>query len=343
MPNAPAKAFQGATVAGNTWYRNLTSYAAEHRAQLATMSVHAYPTTHCNGRNATLTQLLSDGASSSEAKELTSLSLPSDLAALNTPLHLGEGNSASCGGMPGVSNVFASALWAIDDLYNMAAAGLRGFNFHGGGTSTQSYSALVYVNDSTNQPLVQPLFYGISMFVMGTRNYPREVSTTIAQSTNPLIKVHATWDGSRMAVMVIHKDSSKNESATVVLAFPAPAGFAFPVAQVRRLEAGGLGVREEHNLTLAGRTWWGTVAGEMLGAEVVEKVSPIRETSSGQYMFVVRPASAVLLEWTVQSSWAEPKVGTPGWTTSNQATAPAHGKACAALLAVTLVLLAVWW
>ena len=305
MLNAPAKAFQGATFASSSWYRNLTSYAAEHRAQLATVSVHTYPTTHCNGNNVTIAQLLVDSASQSEAALLTSLSLPSNLTALNTPLQIGEGNSASCGGMPGVSNVFASALWAIDELYNMAAAGLRGFNFHGGSGgfgSTQSYSALVYNTSSSQQPLVQPLFYGVSMFAMGTRNYPHTVNTTIAQTTNPLIKVHATWDGSRMAVMIIHKDSSKNESATVVLAFPAPAGFVFPVAQVRRLEAGGLGISEQYNLTLAGRTWWGTAAGEMLGTEVVEQAAATRQTSSGQYTVVVRPASAVLLEWTVLSS-----------------------------------------
>ena len=350
VPKAPIKAFQGATVAGTTWYRDLTAYAAEHRAQLATVSVHTYPTTHCNGRNVTIAQLLADVASQSEANELTALSLPSDLSALAIPLQLGEGNSASCGGFPNVSNVFASALWALDELYNLAGAGLKGFNFHGGGPSTQSYSALVYANASSDRPLVQPLFYALQMFALGTRGYPRTVSAPIAQTTNPLIKVHATWDGARMAVMLLHKDPTRNplnESATVVLAFPAPGTFVFPVGEVRRLEAGGLGVGEEWNVTLAGRTWWGTVGGEMRGMEVVEKVSPIRETSSGQYVIMVRPASAVLFEFTTTSNGGGGEgggvVGTAGWGLTNAVASAAGVSAWTLVMSAALVIVGAWW
>ena len=39
------------------------------------------------------------------------------------PLYVGEGNSASCGGSGGVSDVFASALWAVDVLFHAAGEG----------------------------------------------------------------------------------------------------------------------------------------------------------------------------------------------------------------------------
>ena len=39
-------------------------------------------------------------------------------------------NSASCKGTPGVSDTFASALWALDALFNMASVGVDGVNFH---------------------------------------------------------------------------------------------------------------------------------------------------------------------------------------------------------------------
>ena len=132
VPRAPAKLFQGLTVAGRGWYPNITAYSTEHQRVLATVSVHAYPTTHCNGRVVTIPQILADAASNTDATDLSAYNLPSNLAALGIPLQLGEGNSASCGGYPGVSNVFASALWALDDLYNLAGIGMRGFNYHGG-------------------------------------------------------------------------------------------------------------------------------------------------------------------------------------------------------------------
>ena len=271
---------------------------------LSSVSVHTYPTTHCNGANVTVAQLLTDAASQTEANALTALQLPANIAALGFPLIMGEGNSASCGGFPGVSNVFVSALWLIDDAYNLAAAGVRRMNLHGGGSSLTSYSALVWASATATQPTVQPLFYGALLFAMATRNYPSIIPFTPTQSTNPLIKLHATWDGARMSVMVIHKDPTKrvNESATVILAFPAPATFTFPVASVRRLEA--LSVTERYNISLAGRTFQGTTDGTIKGAEVVEAVQPVRLVGSGQYSLSVLPASAVLLEWEVTAAEA---------------------------------------
>ena len=304
VPSAPKKLFQGATVAGRGWYPDLTAYATEHQAVLATVSVHAYPTTHCSGRNVTITQLLADAAVN-DSTQLTAHHLPANMAALGIPLQLGEGNSASCGGFPGVSNVFASALWAIDDLYDLASVGLKGFNFHGGGSSQDSYSALVWASAAAQQPVVQPLFYGLLMFAMGTRNNARIIPSPPAESTNNLIKLHSTWDGQRMAVMVVHKDSTRNattERATVILAFPAPTTFTFPVAALRRLEAAN--ITERWNITLAGRTFQGTKDGSILGLEVVEAVKPMRLEGSGQYQFTVKPASAVLFEWEVSAEEA---------------------------------------
>lgn len=296
VPNAPAKLFQGATFAGRGWYPNISSYAHQHSAQLRSVSIHTYPSTHCSGHNVTLAQLLSDSDSQTDASHILSSNLSSSISPL--PLQVGEGNSASCGGMPGVSNVFAAALWAIDDLYNLAAVGVRGMNFHGGGSSTQSYSAIVWSGATSDQPRVQPLFYGLQFFAMGTRNWPAIVSVQAMKTTNSQVKVHATWDGKRAAVMLIHKNMTSTEPATVQLMFPAPStvGWVWPAAEVRRLEA--TSVSEEWDLTLAGRTYKGTVDGTMSGQEVVERVKPTG-TTVGVYEVTVQPISAVLLEWEV--------------------------------------------
>ncbi len=49
------------------------------------------------------------------------------------PFRLTETNSCFHGGKAGVSNTFASSLWALDLMFQLIAAGGCGINFHGGG------------------------------------------------------------------------------------------------------------------------------------------------------------------------------------------------------------------
>jgi hypothetical protein len=48
------------------------------------------------------------------------------------PLRIDETNSVACGGQPGVSDTFASALWALDHGLTAAREGVSGLDFHGG-------------------------------------------------------------------------------------------------------------------------------------------------------------------------------------------------------------------
>jgi len=48
------------------------------------------------------------------------------------PYRMTEGNTCHHGGKPGVSDVFASALWSADYLLKLAACGYAGVNLHGG-------------------------------------------------------------------------------------------------------------------------------------------------------------------------------------------------------------------
>jgi hypothetical protein len=51
---------------------------------------------------------------------------------LNVPYRMTEGNTCYRGGKPGVSDTFASALWAADYLLQLASLGYAGVNLHGG-------------------------------------------------------------------------------------------------------------------------------------------------------------------------------------------------------------------
>ena len=53
---------------------------------------------------------------------------------LGVPYRMSEGNSCYQGGKPGVSDVFAAALWAADYALSLAAFGYSGINLHGGGS-----------------------------------------------------------------------------------------------------------------------------------------------------------------------------------------------------------------
>jgi hypothetical protein len=74
---------------------------------------------------------------------------------LGIPFYIGEGNSVSCGGMPGVSNVFGATLWAMDSLFSVASVGVGRWNFHGGPQDGGAYTAISYDNATTNLPRVR--------------------------------------------------------------------------------------------------------------------------------------------------------------------------------------------
>jgi len=56
------------------------------------------------------------------------------------PFRLDEANSVSCGGTPGISDTFASSLWALDYTVHSMAAGMAGINFHAHPANCTGYS-----------------------------------------------------------------------------------------------------------------------------------------------------------------------------------------------------------
>ena len=58
------------------------------------------------------------------------------------PFLLFETNTASCGGFPGISDTFTSALWGIDHALQLAHSNFSGALFHFGGQNV-SYNVSV--------------------------------------------------------------------------------------------------------------------------------------------------------------------------------------------------------
>jgi hypothetical protein len=116
-----------------------------------------------------------------------------------------EMNSVDGGGVSGVSDTFASALWALDTLFEFLRAGISGVNVH---TFPAARYAL-YSAPRDGEWRVRPEFYGLLLF---SRAAPAgaqllRVHAAPAAAANPAVDVRATrgLDG-RLRVVVINKD-----------------------------------------------------------------------------------------------------------------------------------------
>lgn len=77
------------------------------------------------------------------------------------PYRMSECNSFYHGGTPGVSNTYASSLWVIDFLFDVALGGATGVNLHGGGNAP-GYTPIA--DDSGAVIEARPEYYGLLLF-----------------------------------------------------------------------------------------------------------------------------------------------------------------------------------
>jgi hypothetical protein len=117
------------------WVRDLA-----RRERPALLTDHFYPLTRCGDHKATLSELVSPVTRRNETTTLQRLAAIAQASTL--PLRVDETNNISCRGQPGVSNVFASALWAVDYVARAMASGVAGLNFHDLITEPHAYSPL---------------------------------------------------------------------------------------------------------------------------------------------------------------------------------------------------------
>jgi hypothetical protein len=105
----------------------------------ALLTDHYYPLSSC-GESPTLSELLSPNVRRAESEMLSKMLAIARAHAL--PLRVDETNNISCEGQPGVSDTFASALWALDYTARAVAAGVTGLNFHDLIAYSRAYSPL---------------------------------------------------------------------------------------------------------------------------------------------------------------------------------------------------------
>jgi hypothetical protein len=154
----------------------------------AILTDHYYPLTSC-GHKPTVADLLSP---STRLKESVMLSALEDIQrTAGRPLALDETNDISCKGQAGVSNSFASALWAADYIARTMKAGLRGVDFHDLLSRPRSYSPLVGEGRAVH---ANPEWYALLLTrgLQGARVLPTAVSTRSELTAHAFLRSDGT-------------------------------------------------------------------------------------------------------------------------------------------------------
>ena len=213
-----------ATISDTAWVRqtialNPSSFALATHHRYTLLNGPGVPTS--NERYPTIEKMLSETVLNDE------LAFDRDIANVGrragVPVRLTELNSADGGGKVGVSDVFASALWAIDHTFAAAEAGLAGVNFHGGlfgaGYSAFGLGSGVGVTPATapTVPLTaHPLLYGILAFQDAAQGQIANVTTTSKRRWNLSAHASTTASDGTVRIALVNKDTATLSVRVVV-------------------------------------------------------------------------------------------------------------------------------
>ncbi len=260
---------------------------------LRVVSAHVYPYSACARPGQplypTVQTLLGENATAGMARTIAPAVGLAHKAGFS--LRLTEINSVTCGGVNGVSNTFATALWAPDALFELMRAGVEGVNLH---ARVQSINDPFYYTPRGIQ--THPLLYGLILFKRMLGAHARLVPVRLRSSRSLHLKVWAVREGAgsntlnTLNVLVINKGS---RSALINLHLPTSSQ-----ASVQRLLA-----------PSASSTSGVTLAGQRLDNQAVwqgkERLETINPTAKG-YVLRVRGESAALLTVQVGASTLVP-------------------------------------
>jgi hypothetical protein len=249
------------------------------RPELGMVTGHLYPYSKCakNPKSSsypTVAGVLSRHATSAFATDLSSAVAVAHQAGLK--FRLTEFNSVTCGGKPGVSDTFATALWAPDALFTAMRAGVDGANLH---VREDTVNGPFTIDRSGLHP--RPLLYGLLMFTrtLGPQAQLVRLHLAAARSLN-LSAWAVRIKGRILHVLLIDKGS---RTVRVALRLPTNA-----TGTVQRLLAPSPYSRS--GVTLDGQQL--NYAGDWTGTPRTETIAP---GARGGYELTVPRRSAALM------------------------------------------------
>jgi hypothetical protein len=251
---------------------------ANERSELGAVTAHVYPYSACKRRpsspsHPTVARLLSRHATGAFATDIVSAVKVAHAAGLK--FRLTEFNSVTCGGTPGVSNTFATALWAPDALFTAMRAGADGANLHVRSNAINAPFAITAAGLTA-----RPLLYGLLLFNRTLGPQARLVRVHVA-APRPLNL--SAWGvevrGDILHLLLIDKS---NRAVRVSLHLPA-----ITPATVQRLLAPSPYSRS--GVTLAGQQL--NYAAQWTGARRTETLAP---SATGYALTVARHSAALV-------------------------------------------------
>jgi hypothetical protein len=255
------------------------------RKNLKWITVHNYSATTCGGKTVSIERLLSPELMdqfNQEAKPLAVVAREHRL-----PIAMAETNSASCGGMPGVSNAFAATLWGLDYMFSLAEDGYVNVDFHTsyrpGGSSYNPIDTYGRRDASGwhYRNVAEPLYYGLYLF---SRNASGErlLPSTVKTSANIRAYAVSRCANCAMKVFVLNKDMNAAGPVRVHLA----RGMAY--GSLLLLNAPSLG-------SPASEIHYGGRQFDSEGNIPAPKTKAIKPDGNGNYVFTLPNAAAALL------------------------------------------------
>jgi hypothetical protein len=277
----PAVPTAGPTLGGPGWMENLQRFITT-APRLGLVTYHAYPFNRCftplsSPVYPTVPRLLSMFGSRGFVSALPGYEATAHRYGL--PFRVDEINSVACGGKRGVSDTFASALWALDSLFHLARIGVSGVNFH---MFPGASYALFSFRQQNGQWLgtVQPEYYGLLLFAQAAPPGERLLSTTTRGGPDVRAWATRTRTGT-VHVVLINDDLHKRH----VFLIRGPAG----EADVIRLMAPSAYAKT--GVSLGEQSFGSTSTGRLGAPPEQEPVSPYRH----RYVVTLGPASAAML------------------------------------------------
>jgi hypothetical protein len=260
---------------------------------LAQVTFHRYPLNRCvtdpsSPLYPTVARLLSSSASQGLVRGVAPYVALAHRRGLG--FRVDELNAVTCGGKPGVSDTFASTLWALDTLLWMARSGVDAVDVHIHPEAPANQLFTFNARGGRWLGSVRPEYYGLLAFARAAPAGARLLR--IAGRVPGGLRTWATLAPDGRIRLVLINDSLTQASAVLVRP-PAPAG----AAALERLLAPS--IYATSGVTLAGQSFGSSTAtGRPSGRLRAASVRP----AGGEYHLMMPAASGAILSFPVAAS-----------------------------------------
>jgi hypothetical protein len=199
----PGARFAGPDVAGATdWVATLAEAMPEG---LVLLTHHYYADGPAGAPHVSLAKLLhSNGQIAALLERLSRFSRTYRL-----PYRITETNSVYNGGQPGVSDTLGAALWGLEIMFQVAAAGGAGINFHAG--IHAAYTPIA--RSGGGRYRAAPLYYGMFMFAQAARG--ALVPAYLTPDTSDLKAFAVRAPDGTLCVCLMNKNLARSENVAI--------------------------------------------------------------------------------------------------------------------------------